>query len=499
MDIIQPFILTIPKVDTWVCNPEDMLFTSTKNTIIAPISSCLGITSDNIDYFIIRPKKCYNSQDLRDHLCQVLNYFEKYFDQDRELFIYLARIKFMIDNVQGYDYSNFIHDMRTYVLGDSIKTKVVQMTEYNYNLDLTYKNISESLQYTNDHAKMLLEISILMDCAIPLTIHFAHVNRITEIDEFILDVYDIILQRFPAADIFSKLYTTSYSNVSKSEYKNAILWAKQDVRGKDVATHSLESVNNIILNIMPKYAFDKNIVALNYTSVIKNTKCQITDIGYEYNFVPLSSSKRDAEDSTSEFDKYEAGLIRSNEALYLQNKINSSETMKIIESQFGPFDEKEIEFYRENLKNDSGSFINNFQKQLIFNIFYKYFGDVESVYAIVPATDYIKLMIAAKKLLLDNYMIILPYVISGKVEKLVPRKTINKKEDKDLKSSQFYPMLMDKYRSEKVMQQILSTFATVISSTFRVIDYNDPNMHGKIIDCIPSIVLEELCILTMLY
>ena len=302
MEIIQPFIMTIPKVDTWVCSPEDALFTSTKNIIIAPISTCLGIQSENIDLFVIRPKKCYNSQDLRDHLCQVLNYFEKYFDQDRELFLYLARIKFMIDNVQGYDYHNFMNDMRTYVLGDSIKTKVVQMTEYNYNLDLTYKNISESLQYTNDHAKMLLEISILMDCAIPLTIHFAHVNRITDIDDFILDVYDIILQRFPAADIFSKLYTTSYSNVSKSEYKNAILWAKQDVRGKDVATPSLESVNNIILNIMPKYAFDKNIVALNYTSVIKNTKCQITDIGYEYNFVPLSSSKRDAEDNTSEFD-----------------------------------------------------------------------------------------------------------------------------------------------------------------------------------------------------
>lgn len=302
MQIIKPFITEIPKVDTWVCPPEDMIFTSSKNIIIAPISSALNITSENLDYFVIRPKKCYNSQDLRDHLCQVLNYFEKYFDPDRELFVYLARMKFMIDNVETYDYNSFMHDMRTYVLGDSIKLKVIQMTEYNYKLDLTYKNISESLQYTNDHAKMLLEISILMDCAIPLTIHFAHVNKIMEIDDFILDVYDIILQRFPTADIFSKLYTTSYSNVSKSEYKNAILWAKQDVRGKDVATHSLESVNNIILNIMPKYAFDKNIVALNYTSVIKNTKCQITDIEYEYSFVPLSSSKRDGEDATSEFD-----------------------------------------------------------------------------------------------------------------------------------------------------------------------------------------------------
>ena len=197
--------------------------------------------------------------------------------------------------------------------------------------------------------------------------------------------------------------------------------------------------------------------------------------------------------------KYEAGLIRTNEALYLQNRVNSCETMKIIESRFGPFDDKEIEFYRENLKNENGSFINNFQKQLIFNMFYKYFGDVESVYSIVPSTDYIKLMIAAKRILLDNYMIIMPYVLSGKVEKLVPRKTINKKEEKDLMSSQYYPMLMDKYRSEKVMQQILSTFATVISSTFRVIDYNDPSINGKIIDCIPAIVLEELCLSVLLY
>ena len=499
METIQPFIFGVPKVDTWVCPQEDTLFTSTKNVIIAPINNFLNISSDSLDYFVIRPKKCYNSQVLREHLCQVLNYFEKYFDPDKELFIYMARIKYMIDNVQGYNTQNFIHDIRVYVLGDGIKRKTEAMTDYNYNLDLTYRNIAASLQYTNDHAKILLEMSILMNCVIPLTVHFAHVNRITAIDEFILDVYDLIMQMFPTADIFTKLYETSYSNVSKSEYKNAPLWAKQDVRGKDVTTHSIESVNNIILNIMPKYAFDKNIVALNYTSVNKNTKCQITDIEYEFSFVPLSSSKRDGEDATSEFDKYEAGLIRTNEALYLQNKVNSRETMKVIESQFGPFDEKEIEFYRENLRNENGSYINNFQKQLIFNMFYKYFGDVESVYSITPATDYIKLLIAAKRILKSNYMVIMPYVISGKVEKLVPRKTINKREEKDLKSSQYYSLLQEKYKSDKVMQQILSTFATVISSTFRVIDYDNPELNGKIIDCIPAIVLEELQLMTLLY
>ena len=96
-------------------------------------------------------------------------------------------------------------------------------------------------------------------------------------------------------------------------------------------------------------------------------------------------------------------------------------------------------------------------------------------------------------------MIIMPYIISGKVEKLTPRKTINKKEEKDLMSSQYYSLLFDKYRSEKVMQQILSTFATVISSTFRIIDYDNPEMNGKIIDCIPAIVLEELLLCCLLY
>lgn len=44
---------------------------------------------------------------------------------------------------------------------------------------------------------------------------------------------------------------------------------------------------------------------LNYTSIQKNTGCQILDIGYEFGFVPLSSSKRDAESdgASSEFDR----------------------------------------------------------------------------------------------------------------------------------------------------------------------------------------------------
>ena len=321
-------------------------------------------------------------------------------------------------------------------------------------------------------------------------------RRIGEIDSFIMRVFDIILHIDPSVDMYGKLYETSISNVGKSEHKNPILWGKQDIRGKDVVTHSYDSVSNIILNIMPKYTFNRSIVALNYTSIQKNTDCQVIDIEYEFSYIPLSSSKRD-EDNVSDFDKFEANLVKQNEALYLQQKCNCFETMKTIEAQFGPFSVEEVNFYLNELTNDSGTPIINFQKQLVFNIFYKYFGDTISVLAI-NAEDYVKLMIAAKRFLKQNYMILLPYIISGRIEKLVGRKTVNKKEMAKVQASPNYPLVVAKYKNEKIIKQILSYIATIISSNFRIIDYDDKELNGRMISTMPDIVIEEVLAYSLL-
>ena len=41
---------------------------------------------------------------------------------------------------------------------------------------------------------------------------------------------------------------------------------------------------------------------------------------------------------------------------------------------YGPFSDEEIDFYMKRLENESGNVINEFQKTLVFNLFYKYFG-----------------------------------------------------------------------------------------------------------------------------
>ena len=160
---------------------------------------------------------------------------------------------------------------------------------------------------------------------------------------------------------------------------------------------------------------------------------------------------------------------------------------------FGPFSQEDIDFYTQRLMDDNGSVINEFQKGLIFNLFYKYFGDTQTINSI-NRIDYIKLMIAAKRLLIANNMVVLPYIISGKVERLQNKKTINKREQLRLERTQYYDEIHQKYNSEKIELYILSLVGTILASKFQVIDPHDKSVDGSIIDKdkIPDILCEEV-------
>ena len=141
--------------------------------------------------------------------------------------------------------------------------------------------------------------------------------------------------------------------------------------------------------------------------------------------------------------------------------------------------------------------MNNFQRQLVFNVFYKYFGDTTSINAI-NEDDYIKLIISARKMLREGNMGYLPYIISGKVQKIVSRKSLNKKEIAEMESSQYYPLVVEKYKNPKILAQILGTIATVITSSFSVIDYRDPSIHGLPISVESRIIIEEILMYVLL-
>lgn len=491
-------------IDEWEPDEEDIIFRYTKGAIVLPVSNFYGKKDTFLDYFYMTAKRCYNSNDIKIHITKYLNYFEKYYDPDKELLITYYKIKFLIDcQPDKYTEKAFMYDIKQCILDSQLFIKSQYMNSDNYMLDLDKKRIAKkaikvpSLQYTDKHGEILMHISLMQIMIIPLLDHYMTVRKVMHIKDFLLKAFDMIFMKYDdVADIYNKLYETAASSVNKNATVHKVLWNMQSIRGKNPTTHSISIVDDIILHIMPKYTYDKNIVSFNYKSIQYNIGYQITDISYEYNFISYSSSNRDQENN-SEFDKFESHLVKQDESLYLQNKVNCQETMNTIDYLFGPFDQDEIQYVIKRLSTDNNFTINPFQKDLVFNLLYKYFGDTISIKAI-NQVDYVKLILAAKQILLASGLIVMPYIISGKVTRLMTRKNVNKKELIKLQASPNYKYIKEKYRNEKIENQILSMIASILSSDFEIIDYKNDELDGQVLTSLGDLIIEEVLIYVLM-
>ena len=183
--------------------------------------------------------------------------------------------------------------------------------------------------------------------------------------------------------------------------------------------------------------------------------------------------------------------MKTNEGLFLISKCACEDTMKKIERLYGPFSDDEIRFYEQRLSDEKGNVINEFQKSLVFNLFYKYFGDTVSINNI-NKIDYIKLVIAASRLLKTHNLIVMPYIVSSKIIKLQHKKNINKKEQLRLEGAAYFQQIRDKYKSEKIETYILELMATIVASKFQIIDYEDPTLDGQIHEFSSDIIYNEI-------
>ena len=305
-------------VDQWDSdeNPiddKDRIFRNIRGEIILPITDffCSGDESKkSLNYFAMNTKRSYNSEETRKHICKYMNYFEKYYDTDKELLMIIYNIKLNIDYIRSYEIDNFMDDINRYIIrNQSLTYKVRHFVDDNYLMKLSSNNNrTPNLQFNNEHAKVLYEISLFMNMYIPLATHYMYIHGIKlseEIITFMLTLFDMCMVKYEEERgiyIYDKIYETAVSVVNKSKNPDKLLWEKNQIRGNNTTTHTKESVIDIIMNIMPKYSYDNNIINFNYFSNRQCLRFKITDIRYEYPFYKMSSSKRDA-DQNSEYDQ----------------------------------------------------------------------------------------------------------------------------------------------------------------------------------------------------
>lgn len=153
----KPFDFTekIPfvPVDQWVEGPDDEVFKTVRGAIMLDVSNFFGMDQNpQLDAFIMSTKRSYNNPDMRAHTVHYLNYFEKFYDQDRELPMIYYRLKYLIDFEPAYTKEAFFYDLTRYIMHGSIAIKIDFMNRDNYALNLTYKNLKNpNLQYSDWH------------------------------------------------------------------------------------------------------------------------------------------------------------------------------------------------------------------------------------------------------------------------------------------------------------------------------------------------------------
>ena len=193
----------------------------------------------------------------------------------------------------------------------------------------------------------------------------------------------------------------------------------------------------------------------------------------------------------SEFDKFESFLSKADQNLLIQAQTASEDAMNQIKLMYGPFDPDEIAYYKHRLSDGAKCTVNAFQRDLVFNLFYKYFGDISSL-NMINLDDYIVLIIAAKRILEASGMVMLPHIVSSKVLRLATRKNVNKKELTKLESSPLWEKIKEKYRNDKIEKHILGIIAVILSSEFEIIDPEDCELDGQRITVIPELICEEI-------
>lgn len=478
--------MTQHPVDDWIPNPEtgDVVITYNRDVILAPISFTLGMTesSYDLDAFCLKSKKRY-LDGIKPKLFKYINYFEKFYDPDRELMLVYANIKAQCDLILREEYTEemFRCDIKRYFLTinpnkPTLLSKIRQMNNEQFNVRLKpYGSTNDALCYDTIHVMAMMEMSTIMVILLPIVAHYSYISKQTDFNSFLATVVQMILDLYiPQIDIHAKIQETVMTIVSSLAKNDKKLWDVSQIRGIDTITNTCATVSTILLSSFPKYTYNEN--PLNYNiAVIKNSiSHQITDISFEYDFIVHDSSKRDGEDNSTPLDRFEMQREKSDMGLMIQNQVNCEYTMEHIYQKYRRPSTEEINFYIKELTKGNQQLQpkDGFQRRLILNLWNSEFGDTASIREI-EVRDYVALIILAKERLLAANLKIFPYIISGRISKLAAKSFINRKDSTHLEQMEEYQAVQKKYMSPKVMNGVIETIASLLSSEIFIVDSRD--------------------------
>lgn len=212
------------KINTWKPKANQVIVEKDGKLFVCHFDRLFGHSEKLKVYnrFLIGKESYINQLDV---ITAYTNFFINNYDFDNELVMAYLKIKFALDKQKTYDannmnsYIDFIYEV---MFTDTMVEKIIRMTEENYLDDIettseekkkylkNEKKHLESLEFTNQHIKILLEISFAMKIMSPALFHYIQLNniKIEKDSDIIFKFYQKLFDLFG----YSSTYELCYNN-----------------------------------------------------------------------------------------------------------------------------------------------------------------------------------------------------------------------------------------------------------------------------------------------
>ena len=507
-------------IDTESTDIKPQIYKKSGKSIYVAFDKRFETDKTNLNTFIIQ-KNAYLKN--ADSLCKYANTFFKYYDKDNEFLSALLVIKYQIDNKSmQYTYDEFIDDIVNLLLSPSLINKMYKMVDDYYILNLDpseeIKKIDlHALQFMNIHGKSIMAISLACKLSIPVICHYYAINshllnpnaKNDEDEESEMDkkkknisikiflyrvfcAYFIYLQK--NSNLYNKFFATILNHIQSTESSDSVMWMRTRNKGITPTTTMDKIMQSIIVDIIPKAMFSKNIIYLLQVAIphqIKNVLIAKDD--YEYSSISMISES----DKLSGLEKVDTNFARISDLDIIIASLNIKKTLKKLKKKAGiKITDDEIKFYKKHLKSFAFS-------EIIIQFFAKYFGgsyDLKSI----SRKRFIILIILFKRMMKQMGFIYIHQIMTGNTSKTIKRRKVSNKQLSKIESSKKFQKVMKKYSmaidANTTNNALTYTIASLINTPIECVDYDDIEHLGEIIVADIDIVTDEyLRFIEMIY
>ena len=354
------------KINTWKPKEYQKIVERDGKLFICHFSKLFG-HAEKVDLyktFVIGKESYINQLDI---ITSYINFFVNNYDFDNELITGYLKTKFALDKEHLYDESNmdsYIDFLYEVIFTNTMVEKIVRMVEENYLDDIDQvqnderrkyikndKKHLESLEFTNQHIKILLQISFGMKIMSPCLFHYVQKSHI-KIEKDSLIIFNFYKRLF---DLFGYANTWNYYRVGTGEEIDHVdadtgeIFYKDEILNSEPLEDSLvipriESMGMTIKNSDDrgkKYAFTENGEELYYRRV------EINMFNKLYVYVKTKVLESNANNSPIFAQREIFGVDVYTVVKQFTKKVLISEN--VVKFKFNEHYDKKLKKYKENV------------------------------------------------------------------------------------------------------------------------------------------------------